>query len=310
MEDSMKKISMCVGFLFFLGGGSLYAEAPVVDATPSGIYVNQPTMPVASPTVSNRVASVEQQLNAKITHLQQTNQDLTNLVTMQSKQITALKVKCAAPVVHHRIKRQAVEQKVVSNEPVKKTMLPVAHMAPVNSKPAQFAPAMPAPAPSSSSASSAPQPKMVVLNNSKPTTKPKPKQAVASTSAATDDSYAKVYALVKAQKYSDAIPALQAYVSANPTGKNAGDAYYWLGQLQAIAGKTDEATAAYTTLVNHYPQAKHVPDAMLQLAAFAKEKQQWVQTQQWLQKITIAYPNSAAARLAKVRLQQLQQAGH
>tara|TARA_B100000508_G_C11456700_1_gene277089 strand:+ start:511 stop:1428 length:918 start_codon:yes stop_codon:yes gene_type:complete len=270
-----------------LGLASLaYAEAPVIDATPSGIYPDQPTMPVAVPVVSHSVEAQLKQLNQKIARLQQANQDLTNLVSMQHREIALLKAKKAYPSAKLHAK-----------------LSPVPHHIPVKNKVEQVAPAIHA----APTVHAAPQPKMVVLDQtSQPTNQPKKPV----TNPKTEDGYQQAYALVKAQQYSQAIPKLQAYVSANPTGAHAGDAYYWLGQLQAISGNNDKAIEAYTTLVNHYPKAEHVPDAMLQLAAFAKENQQWTQAKQWLNKIIIAYPNSAAVRLAKVRLQQLQDAGH
>lgn len=263
-----------------------YAEAPVIDATPSGIYPDQPTMPVAVPVVSHSVEVQLKQLNQKIARLQQANQDLTNLVNMQHREIALLKAKKAYPHGKLHAKLSPVSHHVSVEDNVEQAV-PAVHAAPA--------------------VHVAPQPKMVVLDQASQSASQPQKPVV---SATADDGYQQAYALVKGQQYSQAIPKLQAYVSANPTGAHAGDAYYWLGQLQAISGNNDKAIEAYTTLVNHYPQAEHVPDAMLQLAAFAKENQQWTQAKQWLNKIIIAYPNSDAVRLAKVRLQQLQDAGH
>lgn len=81
------------------------------------------------------------------------------------------------------------------------------------------------------------------------------------------------------------------------------NAHYWLGELySSSADKRSLASKEFSTLIQKYPTHAKVPDAMLKLAIMQDDAGQHAEAKQALQKITTQFPDSTAAKLAKMRL--------
>jgi tol-pal system protein YbgF len=81
------------------------------------------------------------------------------------------------------------------------------------------------------------------------------------------------------------------------------NAHYWLGELYSTAGdKAAQASREFTLLIQQYPTHAKVPDAMLKLAIIHDDAGQHAQAKQELQKVITQFPDSTAAKLAKMRL--------
>ena len=78
-------------------------------------------------------------------------------------------------------------------------------------------------------------------------------------------------------------------------------------QLYLLQGLPDRAIAQFQVILKQYPNDKKVPDTMVQdgLAYYAKGD--LTQAQTILNKVQHKYPNTPAAKLARERLQQIQQ---
>ncbi len=65
--------------------------------------------------------------------------------------------------------------------------------------------------------------------------------------------------------------ALRAYVDANPTGTDAAEARYWLGEIAYVRGNYTAAASDYVAALKVAPSGVRAPDAMVKLAASLRE---------------------------------------
>lgn len=129
----------------------------------------------------------------------------------------------------------------------------------------------------------------------------------------TTDEEVKVYEaafdLIKKKHYSEAILNLHQYLKQYPDGQYVVNAHYWLGELFVISGDPSQATAEFNMIINNYSHSEKVPDALLKLGIIAADQSNYQEAKEKWQTLVRKYPNSSAARIAKVRLEQLQRSG-
>ena len=78
------------------------------------------------------------------------------------------------------------------------------------------------------------------------------------------DAYRAAYALVRGQKFNDAVAAFQQFLVQYPNGRYAPNAYYWLGELYLVVQPPDleQARQSFNQLLTQYPTNSKVPDAL------------------------------------------------
>lgn len=112
--------------------------------------------------------------------------------------------------------------------------------------------------------------------------------------------YDAAYSLVSAKAYDDAIEAFSEYLKIfGSEGKYAGNANYWLGELNASQQKYPEAIKYLEIVVNQYPKSSKVSDAMLKLGIINKRLGDDTKAQVWFTKLEKQYPLSTQAKSAK-----------
>jgi len=114
------------------------------------------------------------------------------------------------------------------------------------------------------------------------------------------------FATIKSKQYSSAITKLLGYLKKYPSGKYVAESHYWLGELYTISGYNDKASTEFNMVVNDYADSNKAPDALLKLGSMVYDQSQFDQAKQFWTTITDKYPSSAAARVAKTRLQALE----
>ena len=123
--------------------------------------------------------------------------------------------------------------------------------------------------------------------------------------AAETKQYEAAYVMLTEQKYSAAIPALQAYIQDYPDGQYIASAYYWLGETQTIADDLGEAKKAFQTVIDKYPNSPKVVDASLKLAMVYEDGGQYDKALQLFEDVKQKFPNTPQAKLAGERIQQI-----
>jgi tol-pal system protein YbgF len=109
----------------------------------------------------------------------------------------------------------------------------------------------------------------------------------------------------KQNNFQSAIRALTVFAGRYPLSVYAPDAQYFLGLSYYAIKDYPSALTAHQFLIEHYPDSPHVADALLNMAACQVETNEVKSARETLLRITADYPNSDAARLAKLRLADL-----
>ncbi len=117
--------------------------------------------------------------------------------------------------------------------------------------------------------------------------------------------YLKVFDLLKASKYDEAISGFQEMIGRWPKGRYADNAHYWLGESHYAKKDYHTALDAFQKLLEQFPASAKAPDALLKSGLCYQQMGQPDAARERLQKVIDNHPNSSAAALAKARLEQL-----
>ena len=117
------------------------------------------------------------------------------------------------------------------------------------------------------------------------------------------EAYKSAYALVRAQKFDQAVDAFQQFLRSYPDGKYAPNAHYWLGELYLVIQPPDlEASRqSFTLLLSQYPDNPKAPDAMYKLGKVQFLKGNREKAKEYLDRVIREYgnTNSSAVKLAR-----------
>lgn len=113
---------------------------------------------------------------------------------------------------------------------------------------------------------------------------------------------------LRSGQYEEAIVALGSFPQQYPQSSYLPNVYYWQGEANYVVRKFDQAITAFQMVLDQYPESSKVPDALLKRGFSEFEAGQVDKAQATLNQVLEQYPDSSAARLAKVRLDRIQQA--
>ena len=170
----------------------------------------------------------------------------------------------------------------------------------------QPAPAAPA-APAGSAAASLP------AATPSATPQPSPATGTAGAGAATagvdpfaeQQAYQGAFELLKAGDYEEAATAFRQFITTYPTGSYADNAQYWLGETHYITRRFDLALQEFQRLVSTYPGSQKLTGALLKIGYTHNELGNKAEAERVLIDLRSRYPESAAAKLALKKLQEV-----
>lgn len=131
-----------------------------------------------------------------------------------------------------------------------------------------------------------------------------------SANSSEETAYQSAFNLVANKQDAAAISALQQFLRTYPKGTYTPNAHYWLGELYYTTNKPTLALEEFKTLIQQYPTAQKIPDALLKIALIHDSQGLHSQSKQELQQITQQYQGTAAARLANLHLKQVEPSGY
>lgn len=137
--------------------------------------------------------------------------------------------------------------------------------------------------------------------------------AVAQDGSATSsdrDAYQAAISLLRDGHYQEAAQAFGDFLNDYPGSQFSDNAQYWYGETFYVTRKFDEALAAFQKVVADYPQSQKVPDALLKIGYCDYELGYWDAARAALTRVTTDFSDTAAARLARLRLEQMTSEGH
>jgi tol-pal system protein YbgF len=120
--------------------------------------------------------------------------------------------------------------------------------------------------------------------------------------------YGDAFAAMKAGRYEEAVRGFQMYLTKYPRGPRADNATYWLGEAQFVQSQFEDALRSYQA-VAAFPESRRLADAMYKVALSQYELKAFKNARTTLNKVISTYPESEAAKLAQVKLDNMNAEG-
>ncbi|MFP6849607.1 MAG: tol-pal system protein YbgF [Pseudomonas sp.] len=117
--------------------------------------------------------------------------------------------------------------------------------------------------------------------------------------------YEAAFDLIKAKDFDKANQAFSAFLRKYPDSQYAGNAQYWLGEVNLAQGNLQGAGQAFSRVSQAYPSHSKVPDSLFKLADVEQRLGNNNKAKGILQQVIAQYPGSSAAQLAQRDLQRL-----
>jgi len=114
--------------------------------------------------------------------------------------------------------------------------------------------------------------------------------------------YDAAFDLIKAKDFDKASQAFAAFLRKYPNSQYAGNAQYWLGEVNLAKGDLQGAGQAFARVSQAYPQHSKVPDSLYKLADVELRLGNRDKAQGVLRQVIAQYPNTSAAQLAQRQL--------
>ncbi len=135
-------------------------------------------------------------------------------------------------------------------------------------------------------------------------------QAPAASSEPADPAKEKLYYdaafdLIKAKDFDKASLAFSAFLRKYPNSQYAGNAQYWLGEVNLAKGDLQGAGQAFAKVSQLYPKHNKVPDSLYKLADVERRLGHTDKVKGILQQVVAQYPGTSAAQLAQRDLQRM-----
>ncbi|WP_426130873.1 tol-pal system protein YbgF [Pseudomonas sp. DWP1b1] len=117
--------------------------------------------------------------------------------------------------------------------------------------------------------------------------------------------YDAAFDLIKAKDFDKASQAFTAFLRKYPNSQYAGNAQYWLGEVNLAKGDLQGAGQAFAKVSQLYPKHAKVPDSLYKLADVERRLGHTNKVKGILQQVVAQYPGTSAAQLAQRDLQRL-----
>ncbi|MFC0708220.1 tol-pal system protein YbgF [Azorhizophilus paspali] len=115
--------------------------------------------------------------------------------------------------------------------------------------------------------------------------------------------YDAAFDLIKAKDFEKASQAFTAFLRKYPNSQYAGNAQYWLGEVNLAKGDLQGAGQAFARVSQNYPKHSKVPDSLYKLADVERRLGNTERAKSALQQVIAQYPGTSAAQLAQRDLQ-------
>lgn len=117
--------------------------------------------------------------------------------------------------------------------------------------------------------------------------------------------YDAAFDLINAKDFDKASQAFTAFLRKYPNSQYAGNAQYWLGEVNLAKGDLQAAGQAFAKVSQLYPKHAKVPDSLYKLADVERRLGHTDKVKGILQQVVAQYPGTSAAQLAQRDLQRL-----
>lgn len=119
------------------------------------------------------------------------------------------------------------------------------------------------------------------------------------------NAYQAAFSFLKKKQYGKSQTAFQEYLNDYPNGQYVSNAHYWLGEIYLAQKNNEQAAQQFQTVISKFPKTPKIGDAKLKLAVIHANMGKIKLARQELMQLKKQHPDSTAAQLANIRLQQL-----
>lgn len=113
------------------------------------------------------------------------------------------------------------------------------------------------------------------------------------------------FELIKAKDFDKASQAFEAFLRKYPSSQYAGNAQYWLGEVNVAQGRLQAAGQAFAKVSQNYPAHSKVPDSLYKLGDVEQRLGNVDKAKVIFQQVMTQYPSSSAAQLAQRELKRM-----
>jgi tol-pal system protein YbgF len=120
--------------------------------------------------------------------------------------------------------------------------------------------------------------------------------------------YGEAFAAMKAGRYEEAARGFETYLAKYPRGPRADNATYWLGEAQFIQQQYDPALKSFQA-VAAFPESRRLAEALLRVGDCQAALKAFRNARTSYSKVVSTWPESEAARQARMRIEKLNAEG-
>jgi tol-pal system protein YbgF len=284
LHNIIVMVAFVVGIVFFSHGSFAQSGVPVIEAAETNQVVHTPS----TSGTSNNATGGRYSTTDSTASYQQISQQVQNIANMNlPQQISELQQKIQAlqgqlQVQQHNLQLLNIQQRSFYED--------------LNQRINQISALSSSASPSDYSAKTAQNIKNQVTQ---------PLSTSTNANANETTMYQNAFQLIMQKQYSNAQRALNRYLTQYPKGIYADSAHYWLGEIYLLQDRLSPAIKEFKTVINQYKTSNKISDAKLKLASIHLQQGNVALARREMQQIKQNYPNSTAAQLATIQLQQL-----
>lgn len=118
-------------------------------------------------------------------------------------------------------------------------------------------------------------------------------------------SYLKAYEFIKNKQFSQAVSAMQNFITKYPSGAYSANAEYWLGELYLAEKKYPNAISHFDAVLQKYPTSNKYSASLLKLGFALAESGRFIEAKTKLNEVIQKYPDTDTSKLARNKLQEI-----
>jgi tol-pal system protein YbgF len=122
--------------------------------------------------------------------------------------------------------------------------------------------------------------------------------------------YKAAFAKIEANEYEAAATAFKGFLDRHPDSDLAPNARYWLGESHYVLRDFEQALAEFNKVLQNHPDSRKAPAALLKIGYSFYELGEYDSAGQALERVRERFPDSSEARLARQRLNRMEEEGH
>jgi len=118
-------------------------------------------------------------------------------------------------------------------------------------------------------------------------------------------SYLQAYELIKNKRFSEAVNAMQNFITKYPTGPYSANAEYWLGELYLAEKNYPNAISHFDAVLQKYPTSNKYSASLLKIGYALADSGRYSEAKAKLNEVMQKYPDTNTSTLARNKLQQI-----